>query len=74
MQAEVRHFAEDDTARQADLTVDGAPTVPHDPEQGFRPAALNGIDARAGDEGRSWEGALPSAVTPPPPCVSGRSR
>jgi uridine kinase len=35
MAAEDRHFAADDTARRADLVVDGAPEVPHDPEREY---------------------------------------
>jgi len=35
MIGEDRHFATDDTAARVDLIVDGAPTVPHDPEKEY---------------------------------------
>jgi uridine kinase len=35
MTEEERHFASDGTCRHADIVVDGAPDVPHDPEQEF---------------------------------------
>lgn len=35
MADEDRHFASDDTKRHADIVVDGAPNVPHDPEREY---------------------------------------
>jgi uridine kinase len=35
MEAEDWHFAREDTVGRADLLVDGAPTIPHDPEEEY---------------------------------------
>lgn len=50
-QGERRHFAADATARHADVVVDGAPTVRHDPATHYVRLAGRGWPAARGDGG-----------------------